>query len=314
MFGAHPSAATIVGGKLSAPTPASTSPPPVWMSSARVAAARRSRSRRWYPHDGRSSVARPSSHPKSHPSTDAASASFNSESNERAIVPVQQFVSASTRRFRVRAPIALIRHNATPIGRYGATPPPLPFASAELALERPMSTAEHATDRPRNDRIEQSEARVDLYRVSYDAAGRIVEQGPFVPPDAVPPSRRRLTEATAIRQRDQLDPVAVDGDDSEQQLPTNRSAVAPQFGVERRATGRVRHPDERCDLAVDARDRRHRGPYVRAVGPHRHFRGQPHRASLAANTIAAVVARAALVLPDALESPQRGVLIPRLVP
>ena len=38
-LGGHPSVATNVGGKLSAPTPASTSPPPVWMSSAAVAAA-----------------------------------------------------------------------------------------------------------------------------------------------------------------------------------------------------------------------------------------------------------------------------------
>ena len=36
-LGGHPSVATNVGGKFSAPAPASTSPPPVWMSSAAVA-------------------------------------------------------------------------------------------------------------------------------------------------------------------------------------------------------------------------------------------------------------------------------------
>ena len=78
-----------------------------------------------------------------------------------------------------------------------------------------MSMAEHATNRPRNDPIEHSESWFDLHRVSYDAASGIVHQGPFVPPHAVPPSGRGLTEATPIRKRDQLDSVAVDWNDSE---------------------------------------------------------------------------------------------------
>ena len=51
-----------------------------------------------------------------------------------------------------------------------------------------MSMAERPADRPRNDRIEHSESRLDFYRVAHDAAAGIVQQGAFVPPDAVPPS------------------------------------------------------------------------------------------------------------------------------
>ena len=48
---------------------AKTSPPPVWMSSAEETSAIRSSIIREYPHEGRSSVARPSNHEKSQPST-----------------------------------------------------------------------------------------------------------------------------------------------------------------------------------------------------------------------------------------------------
>src|SRR6202012_1254680 len=66
-LGHHPSVATRrLGGDT---TMASTSPPPVSTSSAASASAIRSPNMRAYPHGGRSSVARPSNHEKSPPST-----------------------------------------------------------------------------------------------------------------------------------------------------------------------------------------------------------------------------------------------------
>ena len=78
-----------------------------------------------------------------------------------------------------------------------------------------MSLAEHPADRPLNDRSKHSEPWFDFYGVTHDAATGIVQQGAFVPPDTVPPTGRGLTEATPVRQRDQLNSVAVDWDDSE---------------------------------------------------------------------------------------------------
>lgn len=86
-FGGHPSVATIVGGKCWAPTPATTSPPPVWMSRAAAAAASFAPKSRWYSHDGRCSVARPSNQEKSHPSTDTVSASSTSWSKDVSTEP-----------------------------------------------------------------------------------------------------------------------------------------------------------------------------------------------------------------------------------
>src|SRR2546423_3261662 len=84
MFGGQPSVATVApDGRC--PTPASTSPPPVWMSRCRCARPMRSPSCRWYPQGGRSSVARPSSQEKSQPLTSTAAASAISSSNVRSM-------------------------------------------------------------------------------------------------------------------------------------------------------------------------------------------------------------------------------------
>jgi hypothetical protein len=87
--------------------------------------------------------------------------------------------------------------------------------SAKSALQRSMSLAEHPADCPPFDRIEHAESMFGFYRVAHDAAAGNVQQGAFVPPDTVPPTGRRFSEAAPVRQRDQLDSVAVDGDDSE---------------------------------------------------------------------------------------------------
>lgn len=123
-----------------------------------------------------------------------------------------------------------------------------------------MSLAEHPADCPLFDRIEHAESMFDFYRVAHDAAAGIVQQGAFVPPDTVPPTGRRLTEATPVRERDQFYPVAIDWDDSEEQLPTYWRAQSPRFSVEGRTVRGVGHPDERRDLPIDAADRRHRSP------------------------------------------------------
>src|SRR5690606_15227879 len=78
-FGGQASVATVTGGSFGAA--ASTSPPPVWRSSAAWARPSRSAIARAYPPEGRSSVARPSSQEKSHPSTETASASATRASN-----------------------------------------------------------------------------------------------------------------------------------------------------------------------------------------------------------------------------------------
>jgi hypothetical protein len=134
--------------------------------------------------------------------------------------------------------------------------------SAESAMQRPMSLAEHPPDCPLNDRSEYSESWFDFYRVAHDAAAGIVQQGAFVPPDTVPPTGRGLTEATPVRQRDQLNSVAIDWDDSEEQLPTHWRAYSPRFGVEGRTVRGVSQPDERRELPIDAADRRHRSPHL----------------------------------------------------
>ncbi len=70
-------------------TSASTSPPPVSTSSAAVARAIRSATSRAYPHCGRSSVARPASQSKPHPSIGAAAASaINSSAFRRSVMAV----------------------------------------------------------------------------------------------------------------------------------------------------------------------------------------------------------------------------------
>lgn len=61
--------------------------------------------------------------------------------------------------------------------------------SPKLATQMPVSALEHSLDCPRDDRIGHSESRFHLYVVADDAAIGIVQQGAFVPPDAVPPSR-----------------------------------------------------------------------------------------------------------------------------
>ena len=81
-----------------------------------------------------------------------------------------------------------------------------------------------------------------------------------MPPDAVPPTGRGLTEATALRERDQFNSVAIDRDDSEHQLPTHRGAHPPRFGVERRTVRWVGHPDEGRKLPVHATHGGHRRP------------------------------------------------------
>ena len=134
--------------------------------------------------------------------------------------------------------------------------------SAKSALQRPMSPAEHPADCPPFDRIEHAESMFEFYRVAHDAAAGIVQQCAFVPPDTVPPTGRGLTEATPIRQRDQFYSVAIDWDDSEEQLPTDWSAYSPRFGVEGRTVRGVGHPDERRELPVDAADGRHRSPHL----------------------------------------------------
>ncbi len=97
-FGGHDSVATATGGKPGAS--ASTSPPPVWMSREADASLSRSPSSRAYPHGGRSSVARPSSQPKSQPVTSASSPSAISSSNGFVIPPSSQS-TAWPRRSRV---------------------------------------------------------------------------------------------------------------------------------------------------------------------------------------------------------------------
>jgi len=134
--------------------------------------------------------------------------------------------------------------------------------SAKSALQRPMSPAEHPADCPPFDRIEHAESMFEFYRVAHDAAAGIVLQGAFVPPDTVRPTGRGLTEATSVRQRDQFYSVAIDWDDSEEQLPTDWSAYSPRFGVEGRTVRGVGHPDERRELPVDAADGRHRSPHL----------------------------------------------------
>lgn len=134
--------------------------------------------------------------------------------------------------------------------------------SAKSALQRPMSLAEHPADCPPFDRIEHAESMFDFYRVAHDAAAGIVQQGAFVPPDTVPPTGRGLTEATPVRQRDQFYSVAIDWDDSEEQLPTDWRAYPPRFCVEGRTVRGVGHPDERRDLPIDAADCRHRSPHL----------------------------------------------------
>jgi hypothetical protein len=73
----------------------------------------------------------------------------------------------------------------------------------------------------------------------------VVQQGAFVSPNTVPPTGGGLAKATLVGQGDELDSVAVDGDDAEQHLPKHWSADAPRFVVEMRTIRRVGHADER---------------------------------------------------------------------
>ena len=102
----------------------------------------------------------------------------------------------------------------------------------------------------------------DSDRVANDTAAGIVQECAFVPPDTVPPTGRGLTEATSVRQGDQLYSVAIDWDDSEEQLPSYWRVQSPRFSVEGRTARGVGHPDERRELPIDAADRRHRSPHL----------------------------------------------------
>jgi hypothetical protein len=115
-----------------------------------------------------------------------------------------------------------------------------------------MSTAEHRVHCPPHDRSEQSEPGLDFYGVAHDATTGIVEESSFVPPDTVPPSGRGLTEATPVREGDQINSVAVDWDDPEKQLPKDWGLCLPRLGVEGRTVSRIGHPDERRELPIDA--------------------------------------------------------------
>src|SRR5205085_5211243 len=101
--------------------------------------------------------------------------------------------------------------------------------SPEPATQIPVSAAEHLADGPLDNRSEHSESWFDLHVVPDDAAATgVVQQGAFVPPDTVPPTGRGLTKATRVRQGDQLDAMAVDRDEAEQQLPKHRGTYPPR--------------------------------------------------------------------------------------
>src|SRR4051812_12896653 len=120
----------------------------------------------------------------------------------------------------------------------------------KLATKMLVPALEHSAHCPRDDRVGHSESRFDLDVVADDAATGSIEQGAFVPPDAVPPTRRGLTKATPVRKSDQCNAVAVDWDEPEQQLPQHRRTHLPLFGIEARTVRRVGHPNERRDLPV----------------------------------------------------------------
>ncbi|CAM5744547.1 hypothetical protein SALBM311S_02490 [Streptomyces alboniger] len=84
-FGGQTSVAAVSTGAFGAAARAKsrTSPPPVWMSSAADAPARRPAIDRAYPHEGRASVARPSNQEKSHPSVGTAAPSATRSSKVR---------------------------------------------------------------------------------------------------------------------------------------------------------------------------------------------------------------------------------------
>ena len=97
-LGGHDSVAAMRSGRGSAPSriSASTSPPPVWRSRSELAPAARRVSNRAYPHGGRSSVARPSSHAKLQPSTGAAAASATRASKSwRDTAPVSSITTGA---------------------------------------------------------------------------------------------------------------------------------------------------------------------------------------------------------------------------
>ena len=60
---------------------------------------------------------------------------------------------------------------------------------SKLATQMLVSALEHSVDGRPDDRISYCETRFDLYVVAEDAAIGIVQQGAFVPPDTVPPTR-----------------------------------------------------------------------------------------------------------------------------
>ena len=97
-----------------------------------------------------------------------------------------------------------------------------------------MSATERPADRPPHDGISHAEPWFDLHGVTHDAAIGSIEQCAFVPPDTVIPTRRRFAVAVLVRQGHHLNPVAVDWDDSEEQLPMDWSANPPRLGVEGR--------------------------------------------------------------------------------
>jgi len=61
-----------------------------------------------------------------------------------------------------------------------------------------MSAVEHLADCTRDDRSGHSEPWFDRHGVMNDAAERIVQQGAFMPPDALLPAGGRLAIATPI--------------------------------------------------------------------------------------------------------------------
>jgi len=116
-----------------------------------------------------------------------------------------------------------------------------------------VSAAERPADGELDDRIGHPESWFDLHVVADNAAAtRMVQQGAFVSPDTVPPTRGGLTKAALVGQGDELDAMTVDRDEAEEQLPKHRRTYPPRFRVEVRTVCRVGHPDERRNLPVHA--------------------------------------------------------------
>jgi len=156
-----------------------------------------------------------------------------------------------------------------------------PSLSPEPAAQMLVSAFEHSADRPREDRIGYSESRFDPDVVADDAAVGSVQQGAFVPPDAVPPTRRGFTKASPVRQRNQFDAVAVDGKETHPELPQDRRTGLPGVGIEARTVRRVGIAKERRDFLIDATHGRHRRPHILPARSQGALEGQAHTAHTA---------------------------------